>query len=141
MARIDTNPDDHGEQIFHEYPKCMRLLKEDGCIEYKDALNSVDEEAAIAQGWEPNGAHDARAFDKAANAQALPDDYVPVEYPKFIPQLGRDVNSLEEEERLLAALYTEKPTASKLSLPDNVADVASKYINTASKPKTQSKAS
>lgn len=122
MTRIDSNPNEFPDPVFQEFPKCMRKKRADGQWEFRDALNVVEEHTAIGQGWEPNGTHDERAFDKATHDQALPDDYEPIEYPKYIAELGRDVHSREEEERLLGSKPVNAPETKKVSVEQKIID-------------------
>lgn len=115
-TRLDVNPDEFAPQIFMEYPKCVRRKKEDGTYEHRDCQNPSEEQIAITQGWEAIGKNDEKAFDKAANGQQLPDDYVSEEYPKYIAALGRDVHSKEEEQELLAQL----PEFAKVNEPESL---------------------
>jgi len=103
-TRLDVNPNSFPEQVFMEYPKCVRRKKENGEYEYRDCLTPSEEQIAITNEWETIGKNDEKAFDKAANGQQLPDDYVSEEYPKYIAALGRDVHSKEEEQALLVQL-------------------------------------
>jgi hypothetical protein len=105
---------------FQEFPKSLQPA--DGSDDEPVIVNSPGEEAGyLARGYRLIGASDRKSFENQMLG-ALPETYLPVEYPKWCS--GVLVNSHAEEDQLRRSLAAATAVADGAATVEDTASVS-----------------